>query len=883
LGRQSDPQQVPMAIYHLHAKMVSRAEGRSAVGAAAYRSGSCLTDERTGYTYDYTDKPGVEHTEIIAPEGAAAWVYDRTTLWNTVEHAERRKDAQVAREIEIALPVELTKDQQVELMRDFVRRTFVSKGMVADFAIHRDNPENPHAHLMLTTRSLTETGFGLKRRDWNAKTELVAWRAQWAELANEHLARAGLDIRIDHRTLEAQGIDLVPGRKIGLSLERQQEPELPRNLADRVAESKAIAAENGRRILEDPGIALGALTYSQATFTERDLARYLNTKTDGAEQFQAVFLKVRTADELVALGKDERGETRYTTQEMLRLERSLLDRGERLARTHDHEVSEAHRRQVLADGTLSAEQREAFEHVTGGADLSVVVGVAGTGKSTMLESARRAWEAQGLKVKGAALSGIAAQNLEQASGIASQTLKSLENAWEGGRSPLTRRDVLVIDEAGLVGTRELALVLDHAESAGAKVVLVGDPEQLQAIEAGAPYRGLASQAGMVELTEVRRQRRAWQREATRHLATGRTGEALAAYTGRGGVMAAPSREAAREAMLTAWAKDGRENPDESRLMLAYTRDDVQALNAGARALRAANGELGKGEVIETERGAREFAAGDRLYFLRNERGLGVKNGSLGTVESLRDGIMQVRLDGAEERRVAVDSRWYRHLDHGYAATVYKAQGTTVDRSYVLATPHYDRHSTYVALSRHREEATVFYAREDFQGPRPAQGLRRGTTEDNFKSVLSRERLKALAHDYLEREPANVLQDAVRERMHEEGRSGSLAARLERERLDLDRSILELSAQLAGLHRELGRDVGHLAASPPGPKTLTAAERLQLRSERVAERLAGEHEQERAAREALEREQRAEQEKREQREKQRQLERKRDKDLGLDLE
>src|SRR5487761_211334 len=135
-----------MAIYHLHAKMVKRSEGRSAVGAAAYRAGSRLTDERTGYTYDYTDKPGVAHAEIIAPEGAASWVYDRARLWNTVEESERRKDAQVAREIEIALPVELSKDQQVELMRDFVRRTFVAKGMVADFAIHRDNPENPPAH-----------------------------------------------------------------------------------------------------------------------------------------------------------------------------------------------------------------------------------------------------------------------------------------------------------------------------------------------------------------------------------------------------------------------------------------------------------------------------------------------------------------------------------------------------------------------------------------------------------------------------------------------------------------------------------------------------------------------------------------------------------------
>lgn len=897
-----------MAIYHFHAKMVKRSEGRSAVGAAAYRSGSRFIDERTGYVYDYTDKPGVEHAEIIAPEGAAAWVYDRSTLWNTVEESERRKDAQVAREIEIALPAELSKDQQVELMRDFVRQTFVSKGMVADFAIHRDNPENPHAHLMLTTRSLTETGFGLKQRDWNAKTELVAWRGQWAGMANEHLARAGLDIRIDERTLEAQGIDLVPGRKIGLSLERQKEAELPRNLAERVAESKEIAAENGRRIIEDPGIALHALTQQQATFTERDLARYLNTKTDGAEQFQAAFLKVRTADELVALGQDERREIRYTTQEMLSLERSLLKRGERLAGSHGHEVSQAQREQVLANGRLSEEQREAFDHVTGGADLTVVVGVAGAGKSTMLESARRAWEAEGLTVKGAALSGIAAENLEHSSGISSRTLKSLENAWEGGRDPLTRRDVLVIDEAGLVGTRQLGLVLERAEEAGAKVVLVGDPEQLQAIEAGAPYRGLASTAGVAELTEVRRQRKTWQKEATRQLSTGRTGQALEAYTREERVKAKPTREAAREAMLSTWAKDGRENAGESRLMLAYTRDDVRALNEGARALRAANGELGKGQVIETERGRKELAAGDRLYFLKNERSLGVKNGSLGTVESVRGGTLQVRLDGAAprtgaapgkgegERRVEVDTRWYNQLDHGYAATVYKAQGTTVDRTYVLATPHYDRHSTYVALSRHREEATVFYSREDFQG------LRRGGVEESFKGTLSRERLKALAHDYLEREPASRIQEPTRERVMEEGRAtNSMAARLERERLDVDHSIHELTAELAGV-RALraaqalqaasggpARGLGPLAATPSaGEKKLSAAERLRMKINERAGELAAQREPDRPTledigRQQLEQEKHRllEEERRLEQEKRQSLERGRDNGLELD--
>src|SRR6185437_1018501 len=232
-----------------------------------------------------------------------------------------------------------------------------------------------------------------------------------------HLLRAGHEIRIDHRTLEAQGIDLVPGRKIGISAQRQQSRNLPSSLAERVAEQREIAAENGRRILEEPGLALKAITHHQATFTERDVAKWLHGRTDGAEQFQAAYVKVTTSSELVALGKDEHGQKRFTTREMLSLERGLLEGSERMAASRDHAVAARHRDQVMADGRLSQEQRLAFEHVTGGSDLAVVVGVAGAGKSTMLESARRAWEAAGYNVKGASLSGIAAENLEIASGI----------------------------------------------------------------------------------------------------------------------------------------------------------------------------------------------------------------------------------------------------------------------------------------------------------------------------------------------------------------------------------------------------------------------------------------------------------------------------------
>ena len=364
---------------------------------------------------------------------------------------------------------------------------------------------------------------------------------------------------------------------------------------------------------------------------------------------------------------------------------------------------------------------------------------------------REIWQGQGYTVKGAALAGIAAENLQVAAGIHARTLASYELAWTGGRDRLTMNDVLVIDEAGMLGTRQLERVLAVAEKARAKVVLVGDPAQLQAIEAGAPFRSLASEHGIASLTEVHRQSAPWQRLATGQLAVGRTAEALNAYKNRGGVIQAERREDARHALLARWAHDARREPEASQLVLAYTREEVRALNTAVRMLRQQAGQLGQNHMIATEPGRRAFAIHDRVRFLRNEKTLGVKNGSLGTIERIELGVLQIKLDGANAIRLAVDTKYYKHLDHGYAATVHKAQGTTVDRCYVLATPHFDRHTCYVALSRHRQAATVFYASDDFGGRKT--GATAETIRAQWTATLSRARPKEFAHDYLNRDAA----------------------------------------------------------------------------------------------------------------------------------
>src|SRR5690606_29321752 len=427
--------------------------------------------------------------------------------------------------------------------------------------------------------------------------------------------------------------------------------------ADRADMHREIARNNGDRIIADPSVALDAITHQQSTFTRRDMAKFAHRHSDGIDQFNEVMGAMQGSPDLVELGQDGRGEDRFTTRDMIEAEQRLHRAAEMMAEKEFHEVTDRDREAALARAEqrglfLSGEQADALAHVTDGRDLGIVVGYAGTGKSAMLGVEREAWEAAGYDVRGVALYGIAAENLESGSGIASRTIASMEHGWKNGRDMLTARDVLVIDEAGMVGTRQLERVLSHAAEAGAKVVLVGDPQQLQAIEAGAAFRSLHERHGGVEIHEVRRQREDWQRDATRDLASGRTREAIHAYDSHGMVHEAQTRRQARGDLIERWDRDRQVAPDASRIILTHTNAAVRELNEAARDRMREAGDLGEDVRVTVERGERNFAAGDRVMFLANERGLGVKNGTLGTIEQVSEQSMSVRTD--DGRSVSFD-------------------------------------------------------------------------------------------------------------------------------------------------------------------------------------------------------------------------------------
>ncbi len=764
-----------MAVPHFSVSIVARGSGRSAVLSAAYRHCAKMDYEREARTIDYTRKQGLLHEEFVIPADAPEWlqsmIADRSVsgaseaFWNKVEEFEKRSDAQLAKDVTIALPMELSAEQNIELVRDFVARHITAQGMVADWVFH-DAPGNPHIHLMTTLRPLTESGFGSKKvavtgpggqplRNDSGKIVYELWagglddfnafREGWFACQNRHLALAGLDVRIDGRSFEKQGIDLTPTIHLGVgtkAIERKAEGAEEKAALERLELQDERRAENARRIQRNPEIVLDLITREKSVFDERDVAKILHRYLDDAGLFQSLMARILQSPETLRLDRERmdfvtgiRAPAKYTTRELIRLEAEMANRAIWLSQRSSHGV-----RQPVLEATfarherLSGEQKAAIENVASGERIAVVIGRAGAGKTTMMKSAREAWEAAGYRVVGGALAGKAAEGLEKEAGIVSRTLSSWEIRWKQGRGTLDEKTVFVLDEAGMVSSRQMALFVETITKAGAKLVLVGDPEQLQPIEAGAAFRAIADRIGYAELETIYRQREQWMRDASLDLARGNVGKAVLAYQSNGKMIGSELKADAVTKLIADWNRDY--DPAKSTLILAHLRRDVRMLNELARTKLIKRGIIEHGSPFKTADGVRRFAAGDQIVFLKNEGSIGVKNGMLGKVVEAASGrIVAVIGEGEHLRQVSVEQRFYNNVDHGYATTVHKSQGATVDRVKVLASLSLDRHLTYVAMTRHREDLGVYYGSRSFA---KAGGL---------VEILSRRNSKETTLDY----------------------------------------------------------------------------------------------------------------------------------------
>ena len=734
-----------MAIAFARARYLSRATGGNAVRSAAYNAREAIQAERTGELFHFRHRDAPAHHEVLLPEGADARLADAAVLWNAAEAAEKRKDAQVAREIVLALPAdrELTTADRIELARTFAAEHFVSKGLAVQLDVHAPHRErgegegawaegtggdhtNWHAHLLITTRRIEGDQLAAKKaRDLDPEvrkagartlvTDAEAWGETWRAHQDRYFQEHGIELRVDATAAH-------PGEHIGpVRMRKVDSPAAARAEALRAANEAAT---------RDPEQVLAALTRNNATFTERELDRYLQKHLGGGPDGTPDAATVRDiADakravlghkEVLALHDRDTGEAagRFTTGTVREQERAALLDGAAVAGAGHHRgVAARHQETALQSRTLREDQRAAFRHAVSAGGLKLVEGRAGTGKSYTLAAVREAHEAAGYRVVGLAPTNAVAQDLKGDGFREAGTVHSVLFAIKNGRTTWDRRTVVVVDEAAMLDSRVTGELLAEAKRAGAKLVLAGDDRQLASIERGGLFAELRKAHGAAEITEVTRQWVGWQRQAARDLAEGRFDSAVQAFDRHGAITWTADGDGARAALVERWKADTLADPAASRFVFAYTNADVSQLNAELRQVRRDRGELAGPNVrLETKHGAADFAVGDRMQFTDTDKKRHIYNGNAGVITGLdaRTGQVTVRLDaaaGSAGREVTWAAAEFEGFRHGYAGTIYKGQGKTLDHTYLLHTHHWRAAASYVALTRQREGAQVFVSTE----------------------------------------------------------------------------------------------------------------------------------------------------------------------------
>jgi len=710
-----------VAIQFARARYIARSSGGSAVRSAAYNERTAITAERTGELYYFKHRDAPEHHAVLLPEGAAAKFADSAVLWNAAEAAEKRKDAQVAREIVLALPADagISHEDRIDLARSFAEQHFVSKGLAVQLDVHAPHEgaeeserANWHAHLLITTRRIEGEAFSAKKaRDLDPEVRRAggravvadgeAWGALWRDHQNRYFVEHGLGIRVDPTaTHVGQHIGPVRMRKAGAAIVER-------------AETIRQANEEAAR---DPNQVLATLTRHNATFSERDLDRHLAKHiADDGERAATKAAVLGHADTLPLYDRmSGDAAERFTTQTVRAQERTALADAKAVARARHHDRGLPIRavETAMSSRQLRPDQRQAFKHAVTAGGLKIIEGRAGTGKSYALQAIRDAHEQAGRLVVGLAPTNAVAQDLKADGFTSASTVHAELFRLKNGRTRWDHDTVVIVDEAAMLDTRITGALLTEARKAGAKLILAGDDRQLASIERGGLFTELEQRHGAAEIFEVVRQRSDWQRQAARDLAEGRFAEAVTAFDQAGAITWTNDQVDARAALVAAWKRDTAADPAATRFVFAYTNRDVDALNAELRQVRREHGELAGPDIrFETKHGPADFAAGDRVQFTDTDKRLHIYNGNAGTITAIdrSTGQLTATLDGG--RAVSWSADEFQGFRHGYAGTIYKGQGKTLDHTYLYHTQHWRAAASYVALTRQRESAQVFVARE----------------------------------------------------------------------------------------------------------------------------------------------------------------------------
>lgn len=715
-----------MAIAFAHVSIHSRAKGHSALAASSYRAGVKLFDSRTGQTHDYSHRHDVIYSTVILPEGASADFEHREFLWNQAELAEKRRDAQICKDIVLALPKELNLDQQIEITKGFAQLHFVNHGLPADIAIHNHDDGNPHAHILVTTRRLEKNSFSrYKARDLNPTfankfiVEKDYWGEQWRDFQNQFFIEHQLDLSVDLN-------HVISERHTGRLRDKSNSYILEENQL--IKEARAELA------LSNPELFIQKIMRTHSVFTRRDIERLVFKtfeNTDNANDYLNCVATVLDHKSIIKLGANNQGIDSYTTRDHYMREGKLLEGVEQLHYRKSHAYHNSLDK-LVNQYQLNEEQTQAMRFIAHGSDISVLIGRPGVGKSYLLKPLKELYESNNCMVLGASLSGKVAKALQAETGINSSTIASLIYRLSTEKLTLTKDHVLIIDEAGMVDFSSMAYLLEAVNKAGAKIVLVGDPDQLKPIHQGEIFRGIAARTGYIELENITRQRDLEDRKASLALAQGDIDAAIQHYSSKGAIHTLEDNEDATTTLVHEWQENLNSQSIKEHMMLAFTRATVDTLNGKAREAMRKQGIIQDKEFeYLSQNGTRKLmlAQGERILLRQNDSQLGVRNGDLATITHINTNEFSATLDSGEQITIP---KSYRFIEYGYALTVHKAQGMTVNHASVfIDSPYWDRNLAFVAMTRHREKLNI-YANKHYHPDLESltRTLSRSVTKDN---------------------------------------------------------------------------------------------------------------------------------------------------------
>lgn len=814
-----------MAINSLSMGFISRSEGRSSVGFGAYISGATGYDQRTGISYNYSNKKEVVSSKILSPTGAPEWALNAHTLWNHVEKFEdelaamrfqgdsqnedknarsiaarekMRENARTSQTIMCALPLELTDEQNEALIEAFLKARFVSRGLVVQYAYHGDQG-NPHMHAQITRRAVVEGKLSVRTdREITTKRELFVTRKMWAEITNKHLALAGHEVRIDHRSLEDQGSMFIPMVHKGWHAQRLAE----RGEYSRIVEQNLETRQRNIEIMcEHPEALIHAVALKRTTFTRKHIEDEIIRRVGGDEKLFAL-LKARVngieipselilkqinddvvyegfgtdmqriaakltdqllCDESVShkVGANINRDIIYTSTTYKNQEESLLQMADMLhAKTTKVMSSEGIalgikrleiQTSIKNESTFKFfdEQVNAIHHLCSGSDIRVLNGKAGTGKTTLLKAVAEIYHDAGYRVLGTSFQGKAVEIMEEEIGIPCRTLDSYLYVWKKQDEQISRvnsgqlwgipyiytfnrmkeleshrftsNDVVILDEANMIGGHLWEPFLKEATSRGAKVLVVQDPAQIKSRDPGDYGRLFAERYGFAETRMVVRQRVEWQRESSALLNEHRVLDGLQPYHDRGHIHWFESVGDLQDQLVKDYLTHLKTEPSKTRMVLAYRNRDVYELNQVIRAELKTQGLLKDHFLV----GGSEYSIGDVIRFTENdnhgrfvknlehsENCQGIKNGSLGTIQAY-DGKSQLQVKLTNGRQVQFNTQEYKEFSLGYAMTVHKSEGSTFDQTYLLPDRLMDPSTSLVLMTRHRDDVQMYINREQF--------------------------------------------------------------------------------------------------------------------------------------------------------------------------